>query len=75
MRTIRTAIARRLRRWAQRLSPLLTEAQIRNLRNYYDNHDSITGQKIRRHHINVYGTVDPAVVEGLAGRHRPGADR
>lgn len=63
---VRVQIARLLRRIAQRLSPILTEAQIAELRDYYDNHDWVTGEPITRpvvNVINVYG--DPSAMVGL----------
>ncbi len=41
---MRTRIARLLRRIAHKLSPLPTPAQIRQWRDYYDNHCSVTGE-------------------------------
>lgn len=45
---LRARVASQLRRWAQRLSPLLTEKQITDLRDYYDNHCAVTGEPIQR---------------------------
>lgn len=48
MKSLHTHLARRLRRWAQRLSPLLTDRQISELRDYYGNHNAFTGEPLRK---------------------------
>lgn len=52
--SVRVWLATKLRRLAQKLSPLLTDSQIRDLRDYYDNHDAFTGAPIVRQRMNIY---------------------
>jgi hypothetical protein len=61
MNALRTALARQLRRWAQRLAPVLTDEQIRDLRDHYDNHDAVTGEPIRRHgDVHIHPSGNPS---------------
>jgi hypothetical protein len=45
---MRRTIARLLRRIAQRLAPVPTAAQLEELRDYYDNHCTVTGERINQ---------------------------
>lgn len=56
----RVWLARLLRRWAQKLAPVPTPERIAELRDYYDNHCTVTGKPLNPFHITVNGDVGTA---------------